>query len=260
MVRRIGRTLAACAALASMLGGSAHAAPGLLVGVADDTPEVGGQAQAQAGARLHARPRAAGGAGHRSVAAGRDPPRRGRPPARRPDDPGDLGRAACVSSSPCTERRRTRRRRTPRQTQYCTFAASLLRRYPGVNDVVVWNEPNTSRFWRPQFDAEGNSVAPAAYEALLARCWDVLHAARPGVNVIAASAPRGNDNPTLSRRPAHSPVTFYRKLGARLPRKRAHGADPRHRRPQPVPDRRTRNGRGSGTRPRRRSAKATTTS
>ena len=38
------------------------------------------------------------------------------------------------------------------------------------------------------------------YEALLARCWDVLHAVRPGVNVIAASSPRGNDNPALSQR------------------------------------------------------------
>jgi hypothetical protein len=97
---------------------------------------------------------------------------------------------------------------------YCQFAASLLRRYPGVNDVVIWNEPNTSRFWRPQFANDGTSVAPAAYEALLARCWDVLHVARPGVNVIAASAPRGNDNPAASSNASHSPVNFYRKLGA----------------------------------------------
>ena len=96
---------------------------------------------------------------------------------------------------------------------YCQFVAGLLHRYPGVSDVVIWNEPNSSRFWRPQFAPDGTSLAPAAYEALLARCWDVLHAARPGVNVIAASAPRGNDNPAASSNVSHSPVNFYLKLG-----------------------------------------------
>jgi hypothetical protein len=96
---------------------------------------------------------------------------------------------------------------------YCTFVGSLLRRYPGVSDVVVWNEPNSSQFWRPQFTPDGSSLAPANYEALLARCWDVLHAVRPGVNVIAASAPRGNDDPRASSNVSHSPINFYRKLG-----------------------------------------------
>jgi hypothetical protein len=49
---------------------------------------------------------------------------------------------------------------------YCQFAAYLLRRYPGVQDVVIWNEPNSSRFWRPQFSADGTSVAPQDYQAL----------------------------------------------------------------------------------------------
>jgi hypothetical protein len=40
----------------------------------------------------------------------------------------------------------------------------------------------------------------------------VLHAARPGVNVIAASSPHGNDNPSASNA-SHSPVDFYLKLG-----------------------------------------------
>jgi hypothetical protein len=67
--------------------------------------------------------------------------------------------------------------------RFCGFAATLLRRYPTLNDVVVWTEPNSAAFWKPQ------RGAPAAYEALLARCWDVLHAVRPQVDVIAASAP-----------------------------------------------------------------------
>src|SRR5262249_38326507 len=39
------------------------------------------------------------------------------------------------------------------------------------------------------------------------------HAVRPTVNVIAASAPRGNDNPAASSNVSHSPVNFYLKLG-----------------------------------------------
>src|SRR5439155_15335666 len=96
---------------------------------------------------------------------------------------------------------------------YCDAVGDLLRSYPTVNDVVIWNEPNTSAFWRPQFGADGKPAAPAAYEALLARCWDALHAIRPSVNVIAASAPHGNDAPR-ARAPSNSPAAWYRGLGA----------------------------------------------
>jgi hypothetical protein len=97
--------------------------------------------------------------------------------------------------------------------EYCTYVARLLALAPRVNDVVIWNEPNSSRFWQPQFAADGSNAAAPAYEQLLAECWDVLHAARPGVNVIAASAPRGNDDPSSSR-PSQSPVAFYSALAA----------------------------------------------
>jgi hypothetical protein len=83
-----------------------------------------------------------------------------------------------------------------------------------VNDLVIWNEPNVSRFWRPQYNADGSDAAPAAYEALLARCWDALHAVRPGVNVIAASSPHGNDNPRAVSNIAHAPLSWYAALGA----------------------------------------------
>ena len=39
-----------------------------------------------------------------------------------------------------------------------------------VRDVVIWNEANSPRFWRPA----GRAPA-AAYVALLARCYDVVH-------------------------------------------------------------------------------------
>jgi hypothetical protein len=66
---------------------------------------------------------------------------------------------------------------------YWGYAASILRRYPWIHDVAIWTEPNSSAFWKPR------AGAAAAYEALLATCWDALHAAQPAANVIATSAP-----------------------------------------------------------------------
>ena len=79
---------------------------------------------------------------------------------------------------------------------------------------MIWNEPNVSAFWRPQFNVDGSSAAPAAYEALLARCWDVLHAFRPTINVVGpATSPRGNDNPNAASNISHSPVNFIERMG-----------------------------------------------
>jgi hypothetical protein len=111
----------------------------------------------------------------------------------------------------------SRARRAPviarHRRQYCGFVGRLLLHAGRVRDVVIWNEPNSGRFWRPQFGPHGEDAAAAAYEALLAECWDRLHALRPAVNVIAASAPRGNDDPSALR-PSHSPLRWYQDLGA----------------------------------------------
>jgi hypothetical protein len=111
----------------------------------------------------------------------------------------------------------SRARRAPliagHRRQYCGFVGGLLLRAGRVRGVVIWNEPNLSTFWRPQFTPNGEDAAAQAYEALLAECWDELHALRPDVNVIAASAPRGNDEPSASR-PSHSPLWWYQDLGA----------------------------------------------
>jgi uncharacterized protein YkwD len=97
---------------------------------------------------------------------------------------------------------------------YCAYVRGTLERFPSIRDVAIWNEPNKSHFWRPQFAPDGSSSAPAAYGELLARCWDVLHAARPDVNVIApATAPRGNDRPDAASNVSHSAGNFIRKLG-----------------------------------------------
>ena len=80
--------------------------------------------------------------------------------------------------------------------QFCGYARSLLRRLPELNDIEIDNEPNSKNFWRPQFGPDGRPASPAAYELLLARCYDLLHAERAEVNVVAFSTSnRGTDSP-----------------------------------------------------------------
>ena len=88
--------------------------------------------------------------------------------------------------------------------EYCTFLRNTIERFPQINDVVVWNEPNISLFWKPQFNADGTSASPTAYEALLAECWTTLHQFRAGVNVIGvANSPWGNNNANAGEESAH---------------------------------------------------------
>jgi len=83
----------------------------------------------------------------------------------------------------------------PSRQAFCSYVAGVLRRVPSVHDVAIWTEPNSSTFWQPQ------KGAAAAYEGLLATCWDTLHAVQPSVNVIATSAPHA--------KPGH----WYEQLG-----------------------------------------------
>ena len=46
-----------------------------------------------------------------------------------------------------------------RRNEYCAYAGRVLTRFPQVNDIVIWNEPNLRFFWRPQFDAAGATEA-----------------------------------------------------------------------------------------------------
>jgi hypothetical protein len=97
---------------------------------------------------------------------------------------------------------------------YCGYVRNVLAQYPQINDVVVWNEPNLTYYWRPQFREDGTSAAPAAYHDLLAHCWDVLHAFRPSVNLIGPVVSLwGNDNPDAISNISHSPLNFIKKLG-----------------------------------------------
>jgi hypothetical protein len=99
------------------------------------------------------------------------------------------------------------------RAQFCAFVRDVLARYPTINDVTIWNEVNSNDFWQPQFNAQGQSVAPASYVALLARCYDALHQLRPRVNVMTDTSPRGNDNAFAVTNAGHSPGAFIEKMG-----------------------------------------------
>jgi hypothetical protein len=112
------------------------------------------------------------------------------------------------TSTPLTE---------PDRASYCSYLRSIVTTFPQINDIVVWNEVNKSTFWRPQFAADGSSAAPLDYARLLAHCYEVLHAARPGINVIHAGlSSTGNDRPNADSNVSHSPGNFLRKEGEAL--------------------------------------------
>lgn len=97
---------------------------------------------------------------------------------------------------------------------YCGFLGDVATRFPAIRDFAIWLEPNKQQFWAPQFDQAGRSVAPRAYVALLARCWDVLHGIRADANVIGPStSSKGNDRPGARSNVSHAPSTFIRRMG-----------------------------------------------
>ena len=53
------------------------------------------------------------------------------------------------------------------QADFASFTAALVSQVPGVADVIVGNEPNTNRFWLPQFNADGTDAAARRIERVL---------------------------------------------------------------------------------------------
>jgi hypothetical protein len=99
--------------------------------------------------------------------------------------------------------------------QFTGYLQHLASTYPSVKDYIVGNEPNQTRFWQPQFNANRTGAACAAYEKLLAASYDTLKAVDPGITVIGIGlSPRGNDNPTAASNVSTSPVRCIRDLGA----------------------------------------------
>jgi hypothetical protein len=80
------------------------------------------------------------------------------------------------------------------RSQYCAFVRGVVRRIPLIRDVEIWNEANSPSYW-PQVDGA------TTYAALLARCYDLLHARKGSVNVISSTASR------------HDPAGFVFALG-----------------------------------------------
>ena len=99
------------------------------------------------------------------------------------------------------------------RAQYCSFVSSVLDRFPQIAAVNIWNEANLSYFWKPQFNRNGSSAAPAAYEALLARCFTRSRAGIRPCRMLTSLSPRGNDNPHAVSNISHSVKNFVAKLG-----------------------------------------------
>ena len=99
--------------------------------------------------------------------------------------------------------------------QFAAWAASVARRYPGVRDFIVGNEPNVNSFWQPQYGPNRKAISCATYTGLLAATYDALKGVNPGIGVIGVGlSPRGNDNPTARSNPSTSPVRCIRDMGA----------------------------------------------
>jgi len=99
--------------------------------------------------------------------------------------------------------------------RFAAFAAHVGRTFPSVRDIIVGNEPNQTRFWQPQYNANGSPAACVAYERLLAASYDALKQVDRGVNVIGVGlSPRGNDSPKAGNNVSRSPIRCLRDIGA----------------------------------------------
>ncbi|MDX6466805.1 MAG: polysaccharide biosynthesis protein PslG [Gaiellaceae bacterium] len=89
-------------------------------------------------------------------------------------------------------------------TTFCAWAAQVATTVKGwgIHDFIVWNEPNTRLYWTPQDNAG------AAYEPLLARCYDTIHAADSDANVIGMGL-----SPRASTSSSTEPLVFLRDVG-----------------------------------------------
>jgi hypothetical protein len=94
------------------------------------------------------------------------------------------------------------------RAQFVEFAKTVVTALPWASTFIVGNEPNSSVYWLPQFDAARGDVAATSYEQLLAATYDGIKAARPNATVIGGALDsHGNDTTS------HSPTTFIRDLG-----------------------------------------------
>ena len=96
---------------------------------------------------------------------------------------------------------------------FCSYAVSVMQRYPYVRKVIIGNEPNQPRFWQPIWNGS-QPASPAAMEIVLADCYDKLKAFDSSLDVIGVGlSPRGNDDPTATSNASISPVRWIAALG-----------------------------------------------
>ena len=91
-------------------------------------------------------------------------------------------------------------------TAFCAWAAQVATTVKqwGIHDFIVWNEPNTALYWSPQ-----DAGAPAKYEALLAQCYDTIHAADSQARVIGFGLSPRSNGPSQT-----APIPFIAGVGA----------------------------------------------
>ena len=98
--------------------------------------------------------------------------------------------------------------------QFCAAAAQLALTQPQITSFIIGNEPNTARYWQPQFNPDGSPASPQSYFQTVALCYDMLHAVRPNINVVGpATSDRGGDNPHAASNISVSPGAFIAGLG-----------------------------------------------
>ena len=86
--------------------------------------------------------------------------------------------------------------------------------YPTVRLYSAWNEPNLELFLSPQFDAQGRSVAPAAYAHIAQPIYDgVKRGNADALVAVGETSARGRDVPASGpAQESHSPGTFAHLL------------------------------------------------
>jgi hypothetical protein len=99
------------------------------------------------------------------------------------------------------------------QTTFAVWLANVINGIPGLRHVIVGNEPNLNLFWFPQFGPSGQDVAATGYERLLARTYDLVKAATPGVEIVGGTLAHSGTDKRGTGRDTHSPVQFILDIG-----------------------------------------------
>ena len=81
--------------------------------------------------------------------------------------------------------------------QFATFVGTVVARYPQVLYWEVWNEPNTTYFWRPSPD-------PSRYLELLKASYAAIKAANPKAVVVLGGLSPGTGNGQVNTMSASS--------------------------------------------------------